>query len=75
MEVQVKAHMPGMVARVVVNEGDKVEKGEEVVVLNCMKMEMAVESEYDAVVKEVLVKEWDEVQVDTPMIILEVESE
>ncbi len=40
MEVIVKAHMPGLVARVVVNEGDKVAKGQEVAVINCMKTEL-----------------------------------
>lgn len=75
MEVTINAHMPGLVARVVVNEGDKVRKGQEVAVLNCMKTEIPVESEYDGVVKKILVKEWDEMEVDNPMIILEVEGE
>jgi len=74
MEVKINAHMPGLVARVVVNEGDRVKKGQEVAVLNCMKTEMPVESEFDGVVKQVLVKEWDEMEVDSPMIILETEG-
>jgi len=73
MEVTVNAHMPGLVARVVVNEGDKVEKGQEVAVINCMKTEMSVVSGHDGVVKEILVKEWDEMQVGSPMIVLTVE--
>ncbi|MGQ9557950.1 MAG: acetyl-CoA carboxylase biotin carboxyl carrier protein subunit [Desulfurispora sp.] len=71
MEQVIKAHMPGLVARVVVNEGDRISQGQEVAVLNCMKTELSVLSEYDGVVKSILVKEWDEMQLGTPMIILE----
>lgn len=71
MEVTVKAHMPGLVARVVVNEGDRVQQGQEVAVINCMKTELSVLADCDGVVKSILVKEWDEMEVGTPMIILE----
>ncbi len=73
MEANVNAHMPGLVARVVVNEGDSVKKGQEVAVINCMKNELSVVSEYDGTVKSILVKEWDEMEVNTPMVVLEVE--
>jgi acetyl-CoA carboxylase biotin carboxyl carrier protein len=72
MEFTVKAHMPGLVARVVVNEGDKVAKGQEVAVINCMKTELSVTSANDGIVKNILVKEWDEMEVDSPMIVLEI---
>lgn len=72
MEVTVKAHMPGLVARVVVNEGDKVSKGQEVAVINCMKTELSVRSADDGVVKNILVQEWDEMDVGSPMIVLDV---
>ncbi len=72
MEFTVKAHMPGLVARVVVNEGDKVAKGQEVAVINCMKTELSVTSANDGIVKNVLVKEWDEMELDSPMIVLEI---
>ncbi|SHJ84274.1 biotin/lipoyl-containing protein [Desulfofundulus thermosubterraneus] len=73
MEQIVRAHMPGLVARVVVNVGDRVQKGQEVAVINCMKTELSVQSEYDGVVKEILVKEWDEMEVGSPMVVLDVE--
>jgi biotin carboxyl carrier protein len=72
MEATVNAHMPGLVARVVVNEGDQVKQGQEVAVINCMKNELSVTSQYDGIVKKILVKEWDEMEVDNPMIVLEV---
>ena len=74
MEVSVNAHMPGLVARVVVNEGDPVKRGQEVAVINCMKNELSVVSQQEGVVKKVLVKEWDEMEVDKPMVILEVKE-
>lgn len=74
MERSVNAIMPGLVARVVVDEGARVKKGQEVAVINCMKNEISVPSDADGIVKKILVKEWDEMQVDMPMIILEVQE-
>lgn len=74
MEFSINAVMPGLVARVVVNEGDKVKKGQEVAVINCMKNEISINSEKKGTVKKILVKEWDEMEVDSPMVILDVEG-
>lgn len=71
MEKSVDAIMPGLCARVVVTEGEKVSSGQEVAVINCMKTEIIVNSQFDGVVKKVLSKEWDELQVGDPMVILE----
>ncbi len=73
MEVTVKAHMPGLVARVVVSEGEKVAKGQEVAVINCMKTELSVRADADGVVKGILVKEWDEMEIGSPMIVMNVD--
>jgi acetyl-CoA carboxylase biotin carboxyl carrier protein len=72
MEKSIEAIMPGLTARVVVNEGDRISKGQEVAVINCMKTEIRVLSEDEGVVKKILVKEWDELQVGTPMVLIEV---
>ncbi len=72
MEYTLKAHMPGLVARVVVNIGDKVEEGQELAVINCMKTEMSCQTEKAGIVKKVLVAEWDEMDIGSLMIILEV---
>ncbi|MDR1317563.1 MAG: acetyl-CoA carboxylase biotin carboxyl carrier protein subunit [Spirochaetales bacterium] len=71
MAYTLKAHMPGLVARVVVNVGDKVEAGQELAVINCMKTEMSCQTEQGGTVKEILVAEWDEMEVGTPMIVLD----
>jgi acetyl-CoA carboxylase biotin carboxyl carrier protein len=72
MEKSIDAIMPGLTARVVVNEGDRISKGQEVAVINCMKTEIRVLSEDEGMVKKVLVKEWDELQVGTPMVLIEI---
>ena len=71
VDATIAAHMPGLVARVVVDVGDSVTKGQEVAVINCMKAELSVESHVDGTVKEVLVKEWDEMEVGVPMLTVE----
>jgi biotin carboxyl carrier protein len=63
--------MPGLVARVVVGVGETVTKGQEVAVINCMKTELSVESHVEGKVKEVLVEEWDEMDVGAPMLVVE----
>lgn len=74
MEQNVTAIMPGLCARVVVAEGDRIAKGQEVAVINCMKTEISVTSEYDGVVSRVISKEWDELQVGDPMVVLQVDG-
>ena len=73
MEKSVPAIMPGLCARVVVAEGDRVSRGQEVAVINCMKTEISVTSEFEGVVTKVISKEWDELQVGDPMVMLEVD--
>ncbi|MGC9324348.1 MAG: acetyl-CoA carboxylase biotin carboxyl carrier protein subunit [Desulfomonilia bacterium] len=72
MDHKVTATMPGLVARVVVNVGDKVAEDQEVAVINCMKTEISVKTDKPGSVKEILVKEWDEMQVGDPMVVLDV---
>jgi biotin carboxyl carrier protein len=63
--------MPGLVARVVVQVGDKVAAGQELAVINCMKTEMSCVTEEAGTVSEILVAEWDEMEVGSPMIVLD----
>jgi biotin carboxyl carrier protein len=71
MAYTLKAHMPGLVARVVVNVGDRVEAGQELAVINCMKTEFSCQTEQAGTVKEILVAEWDEMEVGSPMVTLD----
>ena len=62
--------MQGMVLKLKVNIGDKVQKGSVVAVLEAMKMENDIQAESDGVVEEIFVEEGDTVNAgDTLMVI------
>ncbi|MDR0628492.1 MAG: acetyl-CoA carboxylase biotin carboxyl carrier protein subunit [Treponema sp.] len=71
MAYTLKAHIPGLVARVMVQVGDQVEAGQELAVINCMKTEMSCQTEKAGTVRGILVAEWDEMEEGSPMIILD----
>lgn len=52
-EVNIKSPMPGLVLDVMVQPGDTIKKGDQVLVLEAMKMENIIKSQADAVVKSV----------------------
>lgn len=58
----VKAPMPGLVLRILVNEGDIVKKGDGLLVLEAMKMENIIKASGDATIKKVQVKSGDKVE-------------
>ncbi len=65
------APMPGRVLDIKVKVGDKVSAGQEVMVLEAMKMENAISSDYSGTVKQVLVAVGDNVA--TNAVLLEIE--
>jgi propionyl-CoA carboxylase alpha chain len=60
--------MPGLVVDVKVTEGERVFRGQELVILESMKMESAVSSPGDAVIEAVLAKPGDAVESGTVLI-------
>jgi acetyl-CoA carboxylase biotin carboxyl carrier protein len=56
---EVVASMAGSVWKVVVQVGDLVEEGQEVAILESMKMEIPIMAEASGTVKEILVSEGD----------------
>ena len=64
----ITAPMPGKILKVMVKPGDAVRRGQEVLLLEAMKMENSIQSAYEGVVKQILVNEGDSVAVDAPMI-------
>ena len=60
--LQVKAPMPGLVLSVLINEGDTVKKGDNLLVLEAMKMENMIKSPTDGIVKKVEIKQSDKVE-------------
>ncbi len=68
---EVRAPMGGKVIDVMVNPGDKVEDGEEVVVIEAMKMEMPIVTDDAGTVKEVKCKTGDTIEADAVLLVLE----
>lgn len=56
------AQMPGVVRRILINAGDTVEKGQTLVVLEAMKMEIKVAAPHAGKVEQVAVREGETVQ-------------
>jgi biotin carboxyl carrier protein len=59
---EMTAPMPGQVRAVNVSEGDTVTKGQTLIVLEAMKMEMKIQSPSDGVVKKMFVKQGQTVE-------------
>ncbi|MBO8170856.1 MAG: acetyl-CoA carboxylase biotin carboxyl carrier protein subunit [Bacillaceae bacterium] len=68
---QIQSNMAGTVLRVPVSAGDSVKSGQEVVVLESMKMEIPITVDQDGTVKEVKVNEGDFVNEGDVLIELE----
>ena len=64
----INAPLPGRVLSFKVKVGDSVTSGQEVAILEAMKMENSITSDFSGVVKQILVAEGDNLQSDTPMI-------
>jgi biotin carboxyl carrier protein len=59
---EIKAPMPGMVLKLLVKEGAEVKKGDNLFVLEAMKMENIIKSPADVVIKKVKIKPGDKVE-------------
>jgi len=54
--LEVKAPMPGLVLKLIVNVGTEVKKGENLMVLEAMKMENMIKAPCDGIVDEIFIK-------------------
>ena len=68
---EIKAHITGNVWKIQVAVGDTVSDGDEVVILESMKMEIPVESEDDGTVVEIKCEEGQAVSEGDVLIVLE----
>ncbi|MCF3942327.1 acetyl-CoA carboxylase biotin carboxyl carrier protein subunit [Oceanobacillus alkalisoli] len=68
---KIVASMAGNVWKIVKNEGDAVSSGEDVVILESMKMEIPISAEGDGIVKELKVAEGDFVNEGDEIAIIE----
>ncbi len=70
---EVEAHITGTVWLVAVAVGDEVAEGDEVVVLESMKMEMPVEAEQGGVVERILCEKGQSVNEGEALLVLRTE--
>ncbi|MCD4679530.1 MAG: biotin/lipoyl-binding protein [Bacteroidales bacterium] len=70
-EKNILAPLPGRIFKINVKEGDKIQKGDVVLIIDAMKMENNIVTKKDAVVKKILVKLDDMVEASTPLIEIE----
>jgi len=66
----VKAPMPGLVLNVMVEPGQKIQKGDAIVVLEAMKMENILKAAADGEIKKIHVKRGDKVEKNQVMVTL-----
>lgn len=69
--ILIKAPMPGLVIKILKSEGDKVKKGEPLIILEAMKMENELTSPVNGIIKKVFVKENNTVEKGNSIILIE----
>ena len=67
----IKAPLPGVIIDVVVNVGDKVKRGQKLLVLEAMKMENNINSDKDGTVVEIKVRKGDSILEGTDLVVIE----
>ena len=67
---EVKATLPGVVFKVVSSVGQSVKKGDVLLVLEAMKMEIEIVAPQDGVISSILVKEGDSIEDGQPLVVL-----
>ena len=70
-KAEIKTAMPGKVVRILVAEGDTVQKGDGVIVVEAMKMQNEMKSPKDGVVIEIRVAESDTVGAGDILVVIE----
>jgi len=66
-----KAPMPGLVTNIPVSKGDQIKKGDNLIVLEAMKMENNLKAENDSIIKDIIVKKGSSVEKNEVLIIFE----
>ncbi|MDR2349986.1 MAG: acetyl-CoA carboxylase biotin carboxyl carrier protein subunit [Deltaproteobacteria bacterium] len=71
MAEDILAPMSGNIWKILVKEGDKVSRDDELIIMEAMKMEIPVVATIDGTVKTLLVKEGEPSEADSVLLILE----
>ena len=71
MSVEIRSVVPGTVYQIEVTTGDKVKSGDDLVILESMKMEIPIVAEADSTIVEVRCNEGDSVIEEQVLLIVE----
>jgi len=63
--------MPGRIVKLLVKPGDRVKKGQDLIVVEAMKMENKIAAPFDGTVKKVFFPEGDQIEANVPLIEIE----
>ena len=66
--IVIKSSLPGEILKVLVKEGDNVKAGDDVIVMEAMKMENQIQASISGTIQKIHVREGDTVQQDVPLI-------
>jgi biotin carboxyl carrier protein len=67
----INAIMPGLIVKILKKEGQKVEAGEKVIILEAMKMQNELQSKVSGTIKQILVKEGESVEMRQVLVVIE----
>ena len=70
-EGSLSSPMPGRIVKLLVNQGDSIKKGQNLLVVEAMKMENKVVSPFEGVVREIFFSEGDQVEANVPLMEIE----
>ena len=68
---EIKAPMPGLVLKVLVEQGDEVKKGDNLMILEAMKMENIIKAPADFKIKKINIKPGETVEKNQVMLLLD----
>ncbi|MFW9778123.1 MAG: biotin/lipoyl-containing protein [Candidatus Heimdallarchaeota archaeon] len=63
--------MPGRIVKILVNKGDSVHKGQDLIVIEAMKMENRITAPHHGLVKEIFYSEGDQIEANVALLELE----
>ena len=70
-EGSLSSPMPGRIVKLLVKPGAKIKKGQDLLVVEAMKMENKVISPFDGIVKEIFFSEGDQIEANIPLMEIE----
>lgn len=67
---EIKAPMPGLVLKIIAKEGETIKKGENLLILEAMKMENMIKAPADVIIQKIKIKSGDKVEKNQVLILL-----